>query len=63
MTRNQRTFTAREKRIALTALIVAVVVVVLMTVLNPRPYLGAYEAGARFDAPAGVTDARPLGAA
>ncbi len=63
MTRNQRTFTAREKRIALTALIVAFVVVVLMTVLNPRPYLGAYETGASFDVPAGVTDARPLGAA
>ena len=63
MTRNQRTFTAREKRIALTALIVAFVGVVLMTVLNPRPYRGAYETGANFDVPAGVTDARPLGAA
>lgn len=62
MTRNQRTFTPREKRIAVTALIAAVVVVALMTVLNPRPYLGAYETGSRLDAPAGVTDARPLGA-
>ena len=63
MTSSQRTFTPREKRSAVTALIAAGVVGALMTVLNPRPYLGAYETGANFDVPAGVTDARPLGAA
>lgn len=63
MTRNQRIFTRQDKRIALTALIAAVIVVALITVLNPRPYLGAYESGMAFEAPAGVMDARPLGAA
>ncbi|MBA4000056.1 hypothetical protein [Brevundimonas sp.] len=63
MTGNQRTFTRREKRVALTALVVAIAVVAAITLLNPRPYLGTYETGRGFDAPAGVMDARPIGAA
>jgi hypothetical protein len=63
MTGNQRTFTRKEKRVALTALAVAVAVVAAITVLNPKPYLGAYEASHGFDAPTGVMDARPIGAA
>ena len=34
-----------------------------ITLLNPRPYLGAYETSGGFDAPAGVMDARPIGSA
>jgi hypothetical protein len=63
MTGNQRTFTRKEKRVALTALVVAIAVVAAITLLNPRPYLGTYETGHGFDAPAGVMDARPIGAA
>lgn len=63
MTGKQRTFTRKEKRIALTALAVAVLVVVVVTLLNPRPYLGAYETSSAFEAPAGMMDARPAGAA
>ncbi|MEH6665355.1 MAG: hypothetical protein V7678_10925 [Brevundimonas sp.] len=63
MTGNQKTFTRKEKRVALTALAIAVAVVAAITLLNPRPYLGAYETSDAFDAPAGVMDARPLGAA
>lgn len=63
MTGNQRTFTRKEKRVALTALVVAIAVVAAITLLNPRPYLGTYETGRGFDAPAGVMDARPIGAA
>ncbi|MFN4296898.1 MAG: hypothetical protein ACK4FB_08645 [Brevundimonas sp.] len=59
---NQRTFTRKEKRVALTALAVAVVVVAAITLMNPRPYLGAYESTVGFDAPSGVMDARPIGA-
>ncbi|WP_262422424.1 hypothetical protein [Brevundimonas denitrificans] len=53
MTSKQRTFTRKEKRVALTALAVAVVVVAAITLLNPKPYLGTYETGRGFDAPAG----------
>ena len=63
MTSKQRTFTRKEKRVALTALAVAVMVVAAVTLLNPRPYLGSYESSRGFDAPAGVMDARPIGAA
>lgn len=63
MIRKERAFTRKEKRVALTALAVAVVVVAAVTLLNPRPYLGAYETSGGFDAPAGVLDARPIGAA
>ena len=63
MTSKQRTFTRKEKRVAVTALAVAIVVVAMMTLLNPRPYLGAYETSGGFDAPAGVMDARPIGSA
>lgn len=63
MTGKQRTFTRKEKRIALTALAVAVLVAVVMTLLNPRPYLGAYEASNAFEPPAGMMDAQPIGTA
>ena len=63
MTSKQRTFTRKEKPLALTALAVAVVVVAMLTCLNPRPSLGAYETSGGFDAPAGVMDARPIGSA
>ncbi|MFN3537009.1 hypothetical protein [Brevundimonas sp.] len=59
---NQRTFTRKEKRVALTALAAAILVVAAITLLNPKPYLGAYEGSRGFDAPAGVTDALPIGA-
>lgn len=62
MTGNQTTFTTREKYIALAALIAAVGVVAIITMANPRPYLGAYEGGTGPDAPSsGVLDARPAG--
>ncbi len=62
MTRNQKTFTRKEKRVALTALVVAIAAVAAITMMNPKPYLGAYEAGGGFSSPSGVMDARPVGA-
>lgn len=63
MVRKQRTFTAKEKRLAMAALAASAAAVALSAtgLIGSSPPLGVYEANS-FGAPAaGVLDAQPIG--